>query len=428
MSAAMKTISDLGPYELDTGISPLTRPRQTPPLPKGGSNAAFTLVEMLVAVGLVVLMMTLFATIFQMATGAMSTQKGLAENDQRVRVVVNKLRNDLNGKTRDLNDPNRPYRTFRNVIPFGPDEKDGLPTPFADRNGYLYISENDPNDDTDDVLGLTVYFPSGSSEQFFGRAAVVFPDSSGNYGPAGGSPNPNYPNAQANYPVGGTGASTTAGTYYAAPPQAGQQYYPNQPEFDDIQGTPNGAGDSQFAEVCYFLRRGTLYRRVMLIRQPNVVPKPQDGTPTTDGLLPPVASATLSLATYSGGVRNFWTDFDYSAYFDADATSSLRFHATGNVKFDSLTPGSGAAKWDPPAFPWIPQFNLGNPAYRFGFDTSVQTVTVNGNSAIVPAATYGQPREFITTPAGATPPSTTFFIGRFTHAETSDPTFGYPGN
>src|SRR5437879_98823 len=34
---------------------------------------AFTLVEMIVAVGLIMLMMVLFATIFQLATGAMST-------------------------------------------------------------------------------------------------------------------------------------------------------------------------------------------------------------------------------------------------------------------------------------------------------------------------------------------------------------------
>src|SRR5262249_10464362 len=50
-------------------------------------RAGFTLVEMLVAVALVIIMMTLFATIFQMATGAMQKQKGLSENDQRVRLV-----------------------------------------------------------------------------------------------------------------------------------------------------------------------------------------------------------------------------------------------------------------------------------------------------------------------------------------------------
>ncbi len=133
-----------------------------------GRRAGFTLVEMLVAVGLVVLMMTLFATIFQMATGAMSVQKGLAENDQRDRLVLTRLRNDLNGNKSDPNDPNRPYRTFGWVVPWGPDEvkrhRHRLKPAVRPIAGYFYISENDPNDDTDDVLALTVQFPSRSSE------------------------------------------------------------------------------------------------------------------------------------------------------------------------------------------------------------------------------------------------------------------------
>ena len=375
-----------------------------------GSHAAFTLVEMLVAVGLVVLMMTLFATIFQMATGAMSTQKGLAENDQRVRLVLTRLRNDLNGNKSDPNDPNRPYRTFRNVVPYGPDETPGTetigsagtyPGTASDRKGYFYISENDPNDDTDDVLAFTVQMPSSSSELYAGRAAIVLPDKNGSYGPGNPTPGNSYPPA-ANQTV-----------YAANPPVlgSGQSYWSNQPEFDDIQGTPNLAGDSQFAEICYFLRRGTLYRRVMLIRQPNLgATQVNDGTPTDN------TPAALSMALYSAGgfngvTRNFWTDFDYSVYFNGRiATPALTFHGTGStVSTDSLSNSATLAN----------PFVLGNPAYRFGFDC-----TTNGAN---PSATYGQPREFITTPNNATPANTTFFIGRFTQAETSDPNFGYPG-
>jgi len=367
----------------------------------GQRRAGFTLVEMLVAVALVILMMTLFATIFQMATNAMSTQKGLAENDQRVRLVLTRLRNDLNSNTQDKNDLTRPYRTFRNMIPFGPDEIDGLPTPFTNRDGYFYISENDPNDDTDDVLAMTVRFPAGSSEAYFGKAATVFPDSSGSFGP--GNPTP----GASPYPTPGAGTLQSANS-----PGNGQQYYPNQPEFDDLQGMPNGVGDSQYAEVCYFLRRGTLYRRVVLIRQPNVTPNPVDGTPTTDGLIPPAPSAALSLATYTNGTRNFLTDFDYSAYFDG-RTSMMRFHGVG-TQTNSLSATTTV----------INPFVLGNPAYRFGFDSSI--VTVGGNP--VPGPTYGLPREFISTGPAGTPASSTFFIGRFTHAETSAVNFGYPGN
>ena len=325
------------------------------------ARGAFTLVEMLVAVGLVVLMMTLFATIFQIATGAMATQKGLAENDQRVRLVLTRLRNDLNGNTQDKNDPNRPYRTFRNLVPYGPDEIPPV-AGFVDRLGYFYISENDPNDDTDDVLALTVSMPLTSPERFTGRAAVVFPNGTGSYGPGNPTPGPNpYPPP----------APATANV--AATPGNGQNYWPNQPEFDDIQGTPNLAGSSAYAEVCYFLRRGTLYRRVMLIRQPNLSPpsQAQDGNPTDSSLF----ALTLNTASDYGanGTRNFWTDFDYAAFFNGRiATPALRFHGAGSTcVFSSLAP-TGTVPFNP--------FVLGNPAYRFGFDDSV-------NAAQSPTAT-----------------------------------------
>jgi hypothetical protein len=121
----------------------------------------------------------------------------------------------------------------------------------------------------------------------------------------------------------------------------------------------------------------------------------------------------LNLSTYANGVRNVWTDFDYAAYFDLrSAVAGLRFHGTGNsvgAAGDCILPNPS------PTNPFV----LGNPAYRFGFDCT----TMLSGGVQVPTATYGQPREYVTTSAPAT-----FFIGRFTQAETSDPTFGYPGN
>ena len=53
---------------------------------------AFTLVEMMIAVALVLLMMSLFAEIFSVAIGSMSRSKGVAENDQRARMVLTILK------------------------------------------------------------------------------------------------------------------------------------------------------------------------------------------------------------------------------------------------------------------------------------------------------------------------------------------------
>ncbi len=300
----------------------------------------FTLIEMLVAVALVVLMMSIFASIFQFSTQTMAVQKGTAENDQHVRLVMTVLRGDLT------------KRTFGDVSPFFTGETVGAADP---RQGYLYIGENDPDDDTDDVLQLTVKSPN---DPFFGRAYLL----TGNIGTD-----------------------------------------PNQPEFDDGIVSANGAGSSEQAEVSWFLRHGTLYRRVLLIRQPIKPTITTDGTPMSG---PSGNVAAIPITLYEGTAptataRNFATDMDYSAYYDG--TKAQFHHYTA-----SLTNGTGGAS-----------YALGLSNYRFGFDP-----------------VSGQPREFSTqylNSAGATVVQPRF-IGRFTHEETSyiqggsNPTvsFGYP--
>jgi type II secretory pathway pseudopilin PulG len=365
-----------------------TRQIQNPKSKIQNQRSAFTLVEMLVAVTVVIVMMTLFATIFQLATGAMGTQKGLAENDQRVRLVISMLRNDLNGQKTDRDTgAQKQTRTFRTVIPYLANESPGSP-PFnvvtetgatpPERQGYFTISENNINDDTDDVLQLMVNLDATSSERLFGRTAVILPDATGNFGPAGTTaptwnpPPPNGPYLPANPAQAPLILTPTAGNYWF-----------NQPEFDDLLGTPNQAGSSTAAEVAYFLRNGTLYRRVMLVRSPNVTAPPDDHTPTND------AGGALSFTAYGNtGARNFWTDFDYSAYY-ATATGVQFF----GIK--DLLGNNGVAT------------SLLSPANRWGFDYTSAA-----------GAGYGLPRER---------DSNGTFIGRFTHAETSDPAFGYPG-
>src|SRR5262245_64063348 len=245
------------------------------PLAKGGSDdyrgaqqlrSGYTLVEILVAGGLGLLMLTLFLTIFQMATQAMTIQKGMSANDQKARLVQLILRNDLNGDKYDSADPASPraYRTFRNLLPFGAGENGQPHFDATDRCGYFYISENDPNNDTDDVLQFTVTTPDTDADRFHGRVGPVLPNAQGKYGLVGGVLN--LAGSLLNPLLPGT-----------LPPPG--DYWPNQPEFDDVLGTPNGTGSSTLAEVAWFLRNGNLYRRVMLIRKPNVACPPDDHSP-----------------------------------------------------------------------------------------------------------------------------------------------------
>jgi hypothetical protein len=162
------------------------------------------------------------------------------------------------------------------------------------------------------------------------------------------------------------------------------KYWRNQPEFDDVQGTPNGTGSATVAEVSYFLRCGNLYRRVMLVRTPPPSARPDDPAPEND------AGAALSTINYGpSGTRNFWTDFDYSAMFDPlGIVSGVRFHGAADLTATTVAT------------------TLVNPANRWGFD---------GTSP--PGTSLGLPREFVSNG----------FIGRFTQAETSASNFGYPG-
>jgi type II secretory pathway pseudopilin PulG len=331
------------------------------------SRSGYTLVEILVATGLALLMLTLFLTIFQMATQAMTIQKGMSANDQKARLVQMILRNDLNGDKFDSADPCRPRacRTFRNVLPFGAGEN-GMPHFDAtDRCGYFYISENDPNNDTDDVLQFTVMTPDTDADRFHGRVGPVLPNAQGKYGLVGGVLN--LAGSLLNPLLPGT-----------LPPPG--DYWPNQPEFDDVLGTPNGTGSSTLAEVAWFLRNGDLYRRVMLIRKPNVASPPDDHSPLD------LLGNVLSLELYEpGGTRNFFTDYDYSAFHDG---SGIRFHGRSSLTWCNSV------------------FSLTNPAFRFGFDSTSN-----------PGSGFGIPREHV----GKN------FIGRFTHGETSHPKFNFPG-
>jgi hypothetical protein len=322
---------------------------------------------MLMAVTLVLIMMVMFAEVFQLAGGSVSKQRVLADNDQNARTLVTILRADLD------------KRTFRSVIPFYPDEPASSPTPFEKRRGYFYISNNNLGDGTDDVLQFTV----------MSTVSLKNSDESPYFGAAARLPQP--------VPAGWTTA---------------QQIYsflqtPNQPDRDDGQITPNGAGASRAAEVCYFMRGTRLYRRVMLLRDPipaaNV--DPSDPAQPTDAsgnhIFRPTMAAPSSY--YSG---NFWGDFDYSAHQLVNGLISGSPATAPYAYFNGLE----ALRNDLPLVAGPYSHSLGQTWNRFGHNHVIAANDPNN----------GLPREFS---AAAAP---NFFIGRFTQEETSNGAFRYP--
>jgi prepilin-type N-terminal cleavage/methylation domain-containing protein len=325
---------------------------------------AFTLVEMLVAVALVLLMMTMFAEIFTLATGSMSKQKGIAELDQRQRMTSTLLRADIQD------------RTFIKVYPFHPADSSTFVSaqnrpiniPSGLRQGYFYISENDPENDLDDVFQLTVTRKSASNTLFYGKAKQLL-DTSG------------------------------AGVF----PYAGQPGNPNQPDYDDADveviggggaiGDGKEVGTSTSAEVAYFVRNGNLYRRVLLIRQPLTTafgtqpmsnPAPAMPVVLPVPLMQPGVYPTGTTTYVYNNPTTFPNDFDYSATYDFGAN---RVVFLGQSELSNSVPTA--------------PLSLGRPANRFGFN---------------PIA--GVPVEWI--PSG--------FIGRFTQEETSNVNFAWPGS
>ena len=114
-----------------------------------GRRRGFTLVEMLVVVALLILMMTILASIFQQATGAISVSRTYQELDNNLKFLDQTIRADLSNITAKMTPPNNP----------------------ANKSGYFEYGENAPADpqgeDTDDYLAFTVKALPG--QPFVGR-------------------------------------------------------------------------------------------------------------------------------------------------------------------------------------------------------------------------------------------------------------------
>ncbi|MFV0443127.1 MAG: type II secretion system protein J [Planctomycetaceae bacterium] len=355
----------------------------------------FTLTEMLVATALTLIILLIFAQVFRAATRTISTQRGIGQNDARARMINTIVRSDLQKATfRD-----HPGSTSRGLLTLGLHDVNTLGFEPIHRNqaGYWCISENDPLNDTDDVLQFTVSVDEKERNKddhpFVGRAAKI------------GRP---------------AGAASGTGTFN--PDYTAGRYDLNQPEFDDgdspsdqiipldpVQNTKtNGATQSRFAEVCYFLRAGTLYRRVMLVRDPvSTSPPGFDSQPqyfdTAAGrwvsLLPGNYDNNADIDVNSTpGLNDFWNDFDCCAIHDGSQVLLLG-------KNDLRNAGTALGQ------------RLSDPGNRFGFQFR-------------PAADPLRYRDLTQPRSGCSPieyvDAGNSFVGRLTHQETSSPAFSWP--
>lgn len=344
--------------------------------PPRAARAGFTLVEMLVSVTLVLLMMLMFAEIYSLAQNTISTQRGIAENDQKARILSEVLRRDLAA------------RTFRSVYPFKLEASSDFvsASPNADykselitkRRGYFSYSENHPDSDVDDVLQLTISIDQirwgTPGSRIFGRASAFAPE---------------------------TGITTT--------PEDG-------PEYDDgLLG--NSASASGAAEVSYFVRNGNLYRSVLLIRQPYLNSNP--GTP---------ASPTGWQADYvdaSGNPLPFWRDFDFSAYrAPVDPTSEVEFHGPGSL--DNNPSGRPDEIYVPGTEQYRFPKSLGVPHMRFGHITADSTSPAHAPPLEFTGAEGPRGANFDNVATSVTP--RTDFFGRFTASERANTAFAFPGS
>jgi len=403
----------------------------------------FTLIEVMVVLALTLIMMAAFAQIFSMTGTFVVKQKGLGENDQAARILTTVLKSDLQN------------RTMRYVAPFHPNMP-ALGSTESNRVGYFEYSENNPLDDTDDVLQFTIQVPLVNattnlpSPPLYGTASFLPKQTwqggavyaTGTYviPPAG---------AQTGFiycaTVGGTAAATPPiwptttvapnntvadgsvtwtcvdstlqpdgddGVVFAIPNPSAPPPYINTVMLPQTLGTngtyptfptaftTNNTGASQYAEVSYFLRHGNLYRRVLLLRQPY-------NQSSSGGTQPGLAAFPLINGPYNG---TFWADFDYSARFDnVSGFNGPRFFDQSDLN------NAPAASYSTNTFP------LGRPDSRFGHNQTNITGTSLGLASGWPTINQtgnGAPREY---------DSNGIFLGRYTDEETSNSAFGFPG-
>ena len=251
-------------------------------------RGGFTLIEVLVAVTLTLVMMAAVVQIFAVVGKSINNSRSTLEMSERIRAVASRLKLDLEGVTADMTPPGRPEegKGYFEYIegPIGPVDPTLLPP------GNNTDEPGNPIDSTvgdrDDILQFTT---RSRGEPFVGRGLVI----------------------------------CDLGTLW------GRGLLGPCDRYTTI-------AKSQVAEVSWFLRGTTLYRRVLLV-SPSFDADIRTGSPDTREA--EVPSKGIYLSQYrsdAGRVMGYYNNYDLSVHWDDNAN---RVGITGGVP--DLSGGAG---------------------------------------------------------------------------------------
>ena len=237
-----------------------------------GGRSAFTLIELLVSVILASILLLFVVNIFRMVGDTVNDSRALLDLNSRLRTAGERLRKDLDGATAEMIPPLSPDQGL-GYLQY--DEGPMGPVVTVDSVALNTSDSANPGDssvnDKDDTLRLTV---RSRNEPFVGRGLVR-------------KPHPKYP---------------------------------NDPNKDIVELT---SIQSELAEICWFVRGKTLFRRSLLIKpdfDPNIAPSSSTKEPLSYDYL--YNNPGLIVNTYykPGDVdkTGFYNNFDLSVHLEYD--------------------------------------------------------------------------------------------------------------
>jgi len=240
---------------------------------------------MLVVVALTVLLMSIIAEVFALASETMSRLRALSTVNEKIRTVERLLRMDLENRSVRSVQPPVERKAGEDGI-FGTVDDWFMPVGIDPRSnlGYFMIIDNSPADeqgeDTDDILQLTCRVAHAGRPDL---AAV--------------------------------------GIGYEGKVVVGS-------EPDLVDGVADGRARSLEAEVIWFLRKGTLYRRVLLVGlpQPSSLPAGQSWYYNYDiSARPPISAGAVPIVNTLGDLSYRSTRYGHqppSNYTGTDNTTT----------------------------------------------------------------------------------------------------------